>query len=96
MIFLGLSLLSSMLCTETVQNIKSLQNTSVHSPGDSLRYKKYGSFRKKLKVLVETEIFYFATHKVEGIGMSKNVIKLCNSFYPWKYHPLLKAEGLSP
>lgn len=43
---------------------------------------------------METKIFYFATHEVEGIGLSKNVINLCNSFYPWKYHPLLKAEAI--
>lgn len=43
---------------------------------------------------METEILCFATHEVEGIGLSKNVIKLCNSFYPWKYHPLLKAEAI--
>lgn len=38
---------------------------------------------------METKILYFATPEVEGIGLSKNVINLCNSFYPWKYNPLL-------
>lgn len=40
-------------------------NISFYSLRDFLRYKKYGSFGKNLKILMENKIFYFVTYDVE-------------------------------